>query len=695
MQQTIRLLILNDSRSEAERLISMLQNAGRSVRAKHVDNMEVLNKLLQEQPWDLLIAMENAELLTPVDASKQVRRLNKDIPIVMLSDREGSQPCVEGMKIGARDVVRLDEDQHLLLVIEREIENKHERDLRRSAERRYHEITQRNQQLLDSSRDGIAYVQDGMFLYANDSFAEIMEYESRDELECLPVIDFVAQNHQEILKKALKEITFQASETEARTLDLNVSLPNGSSKPFKIEICKAIYDEESCIQFLIRTRGADTEELEAQLEEIKNQDSATGLYNKTYLLDMLNTLIKKAIDKEYNSALFHIGIDDFSKTVTDKLGVGATDNVLAAIAGFAKSQVKKNDILCRYADDSFILVTPKMNAIKALERAEVLGRALRDHVVEVDGKTLHFNYHIGISVVNETSSNIDTPIDQSIKALELARQGSEKDADSIARIYEATTEGGSEKDIQRAVQKALDGGKFKLLYQPILSLRGAEKEHYEVLLRMLDDNDEEISPKEFLSTAATIGATTKIDRWVILESIKTLSDHRKQGSDTLLIINISLESILDESLPPWLGVAFKAADLAAENIVFQINEVDINDHLNDAKKFIDAIKKIGSKVCVNHFGCVLNPMKILDQIDATYTKIDGSFTQDLQNNNEGLQALNELVSELHQKDKITIVPFVESAAILSKLWQSGVHYIQGFYLQGPAEKMNYDFDMES
>ena len=321
---------------------------------------------------------------------------------------------------------------------------------------------------------------------------------------------------------------------------------------------------------------------------------------------------------------------------------------------------------------------------------------LRNYVVELEGKTLHFNYHIGVSVINETSSNIDTPIDHSIKALDLARQKAVKDPNIISSLYDIDDgENNQERNIAKNVQKSLDQGKFKLLFQPILSLRGAEKEHYEVLLRMIDDNDEEISPTEFLNEAASIHASTKIDRWVILEATKMLANHRKNDHDTVLIIHLSVDSMLDESLVPWLSVVFKTAKLPTDAIIFQVNEVDINDHLNDAKRFTQALNKIGCGISVNHFGCVLNPFKVLNQVTSNYVKIDGSFTQDVQNNEEGVKALNELVSELHQSDKITIVPFVESASLLSKLWQSGVHYIQGYYLQAPAEGMDYDFDMES
>ncbi|WP_370979870.1 EAL domain-containing protein [Agaribacterium sp. ZY112] len=696
-QPTIRLLLINDSAEEAERLISMLQNAGRSVRATHAESSEALAKLLQEKVWDLVIATQNSENLSPIEALKIIRRQNKDIPMIMLTDKEGSQPSVEGLKIGAKDVVQLDEDQHLLLVIDRELSNRSDREKRRTAERRFNTLAQRNQQLLDNSRDAIAFVQDGMFLYANESFAELLGYEDRDDIECMPVIDIVAAKQHDTLKSFLKNFMLKVDEEEVKEMELHLIQQDGTEKPINFSINKDVYDEESCIQLIYHSqKGGDSEELQAQLEEYKNQDALTGLYNKNYMTEALNACIRKAADKEFNSAVLHIGIDNFQETVSAKLGVGAIDKALAAIAQHTQSLVKKTDVLCRYGDNSFILIAPKITAQRAQERANEIGHELRNHVVSVEGKTLHFNFHIGIAVINETSSKAELPVEHSIIALDQARIENDKDNDVVAVLYEAplvTQESDGEPSFD--IQKALEQGRFRLLFQPILSLRGAEKEHYEVLLRMLNDNGEEISPKEFLNHASSIGATTRIDRWVILEATKTLAKHRESGSDTVLILHLSKESMLDESLIPWLSVVFKTAKLPTDSIIFQLNEVDINDHLNDASNFTNTLKEVGCGVSINHFGCALNPFKALEQVYSSYVKIDGSFTEDLQDNDEGVATLNNLVSELHQKDKISIVPLVESANLLSKLWQSGVHYIQGYYLQAPAENMDYDFDMES
>jgi len=72
-------------------------------------------------------------------------------------------------------------------------------------------------------------------------------------------------------------------------------------------------------------------------------------------------------------------------------------------------------------------------------------------------------------------------------------------------------------------------------------------------------------------------------------------------------------------------------------------------------------------------------------------KLDGSYTDEIQKNDEARETVKEMIQSLQQQGKLTIVPFVENATVLATLWQSGVNYIQGYYLQEPTPDMSYDF----
>ncbi len=692
---TIRLIILNNSRAEAERLISMLHNAGRPSRAQHVDSEEVLVKLLQEQTWDLLIANDNTTHPSPQVALKHIRRLNKDVPVILLKEEEEAFGQVEGMKMGAADVVSLDNDQHLLLVIQREMSNRLDRQARRSADRRFREAERRSQQLLDSSRDAIAYVQDGLYLYANESFAELFGFENRDEIEALPIMDMVADEEQNKLKNFLKEFTLKGEDVGSSQLAFRGMMQDGTSKPINLDVSHVTYDEEPCIQFLARAQKYEAtnnnEELQAQINQIKSQDLVTGLYNRQFMIQTLENTIDHIGDQQ-SFSLLYIELDAFNERVSSAFGVAGSDLVLGDVSALLREKINTTDILARFGDTTFTLLIPNIKADAAVNRALQICKLLENHIIEIDNKTLQLTCSIGVSIINETSTSAGTVIEQARTAMDKvsAAQGNNAGLfEQEVAVVDKT------RDVAGEVQHALDNDKFRLLFQPIISLRGSEEEYYEVYLRMITESGVEIEPDEFLEAASKINLSIKIDRWVILESIKMLSQHRIKGNKTKLIINLGRQSLCDETLLPWLAVAFKAAKLAPDAITFQANEVDVTNHLNAAKSFAEGLQKLKTQMSITNFGCSLNPFNALKHVAASMIKIDGSFTSDIQHKNESSAALIELIEKLHAENKITIVPFVENASVLSTLWQAGAHYIQGHYLQEPTQGLNYDFNMES
>lgn len=183
----------------------------------------------------------------------------------------------------------------------------------------------------------------------------------------------------------------------------------------------------------------------------------------------------------------------------------------------------------------------------------------------------------------------------------------------------------------------------------------------------------------------------KIDRWVILQTIKQLASHRSRGHDTRLFLNITAETLQDKTFTPWLSVALKAARLPGDSLIFQIREGDANNYMKQAKEFTKAVHELHSKVSIAQFGCALNPFNTLKHIDADYVKIDGSFTEEIQKSDEAKEQVKEMVKSLQNAGKLTIIPLVENASVLATLWQAGVNYIQGYYLQAPVPEMNYDF----
>jgi len=682
-KKTIRLLILEDSQNEAERLVSLFRNAGQATRVHRLTSSEDLADVLQ-QTWDLLINAPTSTNLDPSEAIGAIRKQAKDIPVIQLIDGNDSDAITEALTLGAQGALPQGEDEWLILVASRELANLEERRARRSAELALREAEKRCQLLLESSVDAIAYVHDGMHIYANRAYLELFGYEDVEELEGMPMIDLIASCDQGEFKGFLKN--YQSLQGSAELVCGGVRA-DGSSFKASMHFSPASYDGEPCIQVVIRAES-DNAELE-KLREISSQDLVTGLYNRNHFLESLDGAVERAVNAGKNSSLAYIRIDRFA-SLQAEIGLGDSDRLLAELAQLLRGQFPQNAELARFGDDAFAVLMDEATPKQLEQPLTELLQKVEGHLFDVGGRTVQTSLSIGVAALDEQTAKARDVVDRAHRCAEELTDG------NALRVYDPARElaaAASRGNVLAMLQQALEKNSFRLLFQPIISLRGDSHEHYEVLLRLLDPEGAEVPPGEFLDAAKEAGLTSKIDRWVLLNSIKLLAEHRNKGHSTRLMVHLSGTSLQDPSLLSWLGAALKASRLPPDSLVFQLDENDAVAYLRQAKALTQGLAGLGCRVALNQFGCVLNPLNTLKHLDADFVKIDGSYTQDL-SRQENQEALKQLLAQLHEQAKQTIVPFVDSATVLATLWQAGVGYIQGQYLQGPSQSMDYNFSSD-
>ena len=680
-KKTIRLLILEDSQNEAERLVSLFRNSGRATRVHRLTSSDDLASALQ-QSWDLLIAAPSSEHLESSEAITAIRRQAKDIPFIQLVEGNDSDSITEALALGAQDALPQGEDERLILVANRELANLEERRARRIAEVALRDTEKRCQLLLDSSVDAIAYVHEGMHIYANRAYLELFAYEDADELEGMPMIDLIAPGDQVSFKDFLKSHLGNEGHGE---LSCNGLKADGQAFTAHMKFSPATYDSEPCIQVVIRAESSNAE-LEERLREISSQDLVTGLYNRSYFLELMDAAAERAVNTGQPSSLAYIRIDQYSALLAT-MGLAGIDLLLTDLATLLRNHFDESTQLARFGDDVFGVLQPDQTPEKAQPALASLLKKIEGHLFDVGGRTIQTTLSIGVAGLNERTPKAQDVVDRAHRSADELGEGNGlklfNPADELAA---AATRG----NVVAMIQQALETNSFRLLFQPIISLRGDSHEHYEVLLRLLNAQNEEVPPAEFLTAAKDAGLAEKIDRWVILNSIKLLAEHRSKGHQTCLFVHLSTASLQDQTLLPWLSVALKAARLPSDALVFQLSEPDAIAYLKQAKSVTQGLAQLHCKVALSQFGCSLNPFNTLKHLNIDFVKVDGSFSQDL-SQAENQEALKTLLASLHAQAKLTIVPYVESASVLATLWQAGVNYIQGHYLQGPSQSMDYDF----
>jgi|TARA_R110000822_G_scaffold8704_16_gene34279 multidomain signaling protein FimX len=682
----IRLLILEDSQNDAERLVSLLRNAGHATRAHRITSVEDLHECLQ-QTWDLCLAVSQTSFMSAMEACGLIARQSRDIPFVLLSPVADEQTRTEALRAGIRDVIPLNADTLMTMVVKRELASLEARRQLRIAEQSLREAEKRCQLLLDSSVDAIAYVHDGMHIYANRSYIRLFGYEDADDLAAEPMVGLIASKDQANFKTFLRSYADQGDKNEMRCSGLDI---DGKEFPIMLTFTPASYDGEPCTQVVIRVETASAE-FEEKLKVMASQDLVTGLYNRAYFQEQLGQVSEQAVHTGKASSLIYLSIDNFNGIQSD-VGIGGSDLILSDLAQMLRQTFPEDTLLARFSDDacSILLAGKEPEAVNGM--LDELRKKIEGTLFEANGRTVQITVSMGISAISETSPKAEEAID---RAHRLADQISQAGGNAI-RIFnplEELAHQANRGNLIALVKHTLETDGFRLLFQPVISLRGDSSEHYETYLRLINSRGEEVLAADFLPAAQEAGLAVEIDRWVISQAIRILAAHRVKGADTRLLLNLSCASLQDAELVQWVAGQIKESRLPPDSLIFQFNDADANTYMKQAKSLTESLHSLHCKVSLSHFGCALNPYAALKHLHVDFIKIDGSFSRDL-SDAESVNTLKEMVTTLHAQGKLTLVPYVDSATMMPTLWQAGVNYIQGHYLQPPSDSMNYDFSAE-
>lgn len=684
----VHILILDPSQNDAENLTSLLRNSGRATRAHRVTSERDLEEALKNGNWDIMLARDTEQECSVDVALATSQRLGKDIPFILLTDGYDAGRVTTVLKAGGQDAVSYTEQALLVLVVNRELASLDERRRRRLLASHLRDAEQRCQRLLESSKDAIAYVIEGMHVYANEAYLKFFGYNDIDELMCIPVLDTLGKQSQDDYRQLAKGFAGHNSDRISQKVTARRS--DGHELTVNMQASAATFDGELCTQIVLRPEH-DDEELEEKLRQISNQDLLTGLYNRSFFMSSLAEAITQAGVNSETGALAYISLDNFAPLKRD-VGIVGVDFLLRDLATLLREKVGANMTLARLGDDSFALLDLPYSENDMVSLAQKICTTIEDSLFDVDGRSVQLTVSIGVAAITESSPKAEELMARAHRASTELKKQNEQTPGNGVRVHNAAEHRIlSDSSAVEGIHRALDNDQFRLLFQPIINLRGENEEHYEVYVRMLDDKGEDVSPYDFFPPMGPTDTAIKVDRWVILQAIKKLTAHRAKGQNTRLFLNVTSETLHDKTFAPWLSVALKATRLPGDALIFQLRECDANNFTKQAKDFAKALHELHCKVSVSQFGCALNPFHALNHIDIDYVKIDGSFTEELQKNQDACEHLKEMVQSLQSAGKMSIVPLVESAGILATLWQAGVNYIQGYYLQPPTLEMTYDF----
>ncbi|MEN8129785.1 MAG: EAL domain-containing protein [Pseudomonadota bacterium] len=686
MENLIRIIIIEDNLSDAETLISTIKSGGWAVRAKRAEDAQDLLDTLRAHSTDIVLYTLGAQAINLERTVDCIREAGKHIPVIAVSSNKSSN-IAECMLHGAEDLVYKSNPEHLKLAVYRTYKFQQQWRKLRKLEVSVTETEKRCRTLLDSSRDSICYVHEGMHVYANDTYLNLLGYDNLDEIEGLPLMDLVASGHQQTMKQTLRHLHKVQGNNEK--LDIELQHADGKTLKARMEFSPASIDGEECTQIVIRDQG-NARELEQQLKRLSQKDISTGLYNRAYFVEQLESAINRATQGEHNYALVQLQICNIHE-IKDLVGPAATDTVVSAVAKTIKKQCEKNEILARFGEESFALLRDHHTTKDLESYLDEMRSTINKQIFEVEGKSVSPRLCIGAVQIDENSPDTN----ELLLRVESAVEHSKIKNDQGIAIYVPKegemTQKQKDKLWKSKIEEALQNNQVRLVYQPIVGLNGDSNERYETYTRLLDERGQEISATEFLPSAERTGISKGLDRWLVTHALNKLKETIKSRPQTILFIKLTVGSLQNPRMLSWLSDSLKKVQISPKNLVFEIKEEVIITHLKQAMQLAKGLKQLNCKFAVDSFGTGLKPFQLMKAMPVDYLRLDESLMSEISTNSENQETVRSINKTARIEGQKTIAPFVEDAATLSVLWSIGVNYIQGNFLREASEDMDFDF----
>jgi diguanylate cyclase (GGDEF)-like protein/PAS domain S-box-containing protein len=677
---------VEDSVEDAEQVISLLRNAGIAVRPNRVENAEQLKAALEGGSTDIVLVSPKAKSIGLAETSAVVNRSGKDMSLIQLLDTISQDAVLKAMREGARDVALRSVADHLQTVVLREFDNLTTRRNLRRMEAAWRESERRAHSLLGSSRDPIAYVHEGMHVYANRAYLEMFGFEDFDEIEGLAILDLIVKEDAEKFRNVLR--LQSRGEKPPEKLDVRARRSDGSLFDAIMELSEASIEGEPATQIIFRQQTAGAE-LAEQLDALKRQDLVTGLYNRPHFMGELDKAVANANAGKIDQAVLYIEIDNYRK-VLDQVGVGGADLLLGDVAQLLKGLAGPQDLVARFADHTFTAILPGRSHEACVQFAELMLKRFDERIFDVGKRSISLNASIGVCLLTEKVSGSQLVLDK----LNEACRSAQTEGGNRIKVFDPAAQDKADAAKDREwldlIKRSIEHDGFILFFQPIVSLQGHEGEFYEVLLRMQGEKGE-ILPGQFLPIAERFGLLPQIDRWVIDHVLRILQERHKQGRTTTFFIKLTPQAIDDGSLLPWLAQQLKNARVPGDRMVFEMPESKVVTHLKQAKFFQKGLEQLKCGFALEQFGSGLNSFQLLKHVPANYVKLDRTFMADLAKNVEHQAKIREMCEQARAMARMTVAEFVEDAASMSILFSCGVNFVQGNFLAEPEKVMSYDF----
>ncbi|KHM45455.1 diguanylate phosphodiesterase [Pseudoalteromonas distincta] len=446
-----------------------------------------------------------------------------------------------------------------------------------------------------------------------------------------------------------------------------------------------IEQRENSLENQVRLRTNELENANIQLQQYAYQDGLTDLPNRRYFYEKLQSLVSI---KGMKFALIFIDLDGF-KEVNDSLGHDYGDLLLHQVATRLQSCITTKDTVARLGGDEFTLILEGVNSPdEASKIAEAVKSSLMQSI-KVKKETVYVTASIGLTFFPADGLTVEELVRRADQAMYLSKNKGRNRYEFFSyAIEEKATE---KRRLIEEIRTAIVKNQFELFYQPIFSIDGKSVPKAEALIRWNHPERGLIGPNEFIPVAEKNGLINDIGQWVKSQAIQDTVQFNVLSEKTIQVSVNTSPLEIDRAgcwVDEWI-IASKKYQLPANTILIEVTENTLMDPDSSIQRQLKRLSTINIDIAIDDFGVGYSSLAYLQRLDIDILKIDRSFINDIESNDNSIALVKAIITMAHNLDVMVVAEGVETQKQYDLLKQLACDYIQGYIFSKAITKQEF------
>ena len=527
-----------------------------------------------------------------------------------------------------------------------------------------------------ASASSYALVQEGIFNDVNDAWLQQFKLTDKGELIGLPVMDYFEPESRAALKGALVA-TVAGKWQKDEKLIVKAHIDSGEAEELHLEFRKIDLDDGPNVQIRIAPQLKVAEEPTKLVHDALKRDPTMLFFHRAQFLERITKRLKRK-PASGTHCLVYIKPDNFG-LIREKVGIIQSEEILAQFAEVVRKRMHPRDVAGRFEGTSIMVLLERGSA----RDAQVWGKQLIDHLstttFEVGDTSTQMTCTVGACGVSEVFSIWKNSSPRQSAPMNWARKPaavrpSSSESPTKIQSNASSTPSGSNTSSPRLMDN-----RFRLAQLPIAGLRSDSIQMYDLLVRMIDEQNNSVLPSEFIPAAERNNMMKNIDRWMLTAAMEFCANNEADR----VFVRLSRQSITDPSTPAWMQQKMDENGFDCSRLVVQVPETDAAKHIKQTQELVKHTRKLGIGFAIEHYGVDQERFQILDILKPDYIKIDGELMHTLMTDESMQGAVSKIVNAAQTRNIKTIAERVENANAMAVLFQLGLDFMQGHYVHEP------------